>query len=129
MRRILAVALMVAGSPAMAGSLVSSPITAIDTGLVVCSIQYIGPSATAIPVLITIKEKGTILLRDNRARLSVSNPGYTNQANCDPLRGTTCENVVCAFSFTGDKSLFRASACAGRGLFGESGGQVCLPAY
>ena len=128
-RLMLTAAMVLLPGVAMAGSLVSSPIFALETGTVICAIQYIGQSATPIPLLVTIKEGSTVIRRDNVARLNAARPSYSIGAECGGGRSLTCANVVCAFSFTGDKSLFRASACATWGNGFDNGGQVCLPAY
>lgn len=128
-RMVLTAAMVMLPGFASAGSLVSSPIFALETGTVTCAIQYVGQSATPIPLLVTIKEGPSVIRRDNAARLNAARPSYATSAECGGGRSLTCDNVVCAFSFTGDKALFRASACATRGNGFDNGGQVCLPAY
>lgn len=131
MRRILpAVALVLMASPAGvdAASLVTSPLIGYDAGGVHCAIQYIGTSTVPIPIQITAKQGNVVLRQDRTARLTAARPAYSLSLEC-AAGGNECFNVVCAFSVTGDKSLFRASACITSSLYTNNGAQLCISAY
>ena len=131
MRRILpAVALVLMVSPAgvEAASLVTSPLIGYDAGGVHCAIQYIGTSTVPIPIQLTAKQGNVVIRQERIARLSVTQPAYAMSIEC-PGAGNECYNAICVFSFTGDKTLFRASACLTSDLYANNGAQLCMPAY
>lgn len=127
-RMMLAAAMLLLPVAAQAASLVTSPAVGSDAGDLHCSIQYIGTSTVPIPVQITAKQGNVVLRQDRTARLTAARPAYSLSLECAP-GSNECYNVICAFSFTADKSLFRASACLTSSLSANNGAQLCMPAY